>query len=494
MTVNVASNKTTNALVDVEIYNGSTKSFQWFSDGQSFAPNVSRQFTATWTVPANEATTVHVVKVGVFGPGWNGVAHWNDDAARITVAASGVSTTVAPSTPTTTTTMKPTTTTQATTTTTTTMPPSTTSAPTATNGWTTSVTVDRTQVERGGAVTVTVNVASNKTTNALVDVEIYNGSTKSFQRFWDGQPFTANVSRQLTATWTVPASEATTVHVVKVGVFGPGWNGMAFWSDDVARITVAASGGSTTTQPPATTTTVKPTTTTQPTTTQPTTTTTTVKPTTTTAAPTTTRPPTTGHFSTLPPGSALPSDATCAAQVRPMAERRAINNTPNHTRGAAVAGLARVTGDFTGTTDEIIEWVACKWGIDEDIVRAQIAQESWWHQDAKGDLTSDQNACYPTFRTGSGQCPESIGLGQVRYQYHTLAFTNGYAAVSSAFNLDYTYSVWRGCYEGQLTWLNTVERGARTPPGTSGAASAPGSPAVGTRRPHRHTSQRSRTT
>ena len=32
--------------------------------------------------------------------------------------------------------------------------------------------------------------------------------------------------------------------------------------------------------------------------------------------------------------------------------------------------------------------------------------------------------------------------------------------VSSAFNLDYTYSVWRGCYEGQLTWLNTVERGA----------------------------------
>ena len=132
---------------------------------------------------------MHVVKVGVFGPGWNGVAHWNDDAARITVAASGASTTVAPSTPTTTTTMKPTTTTQATTTTTTTMPPSTTSAPTATNGWTTSVTVDRTQVERGGAVTVTVNVASNKTTNALVDVEIYNGSTKSFQRFWDGQPF-----------------------------------------------------------------------------------------------------------------------------------------------------------------------------------------------------------------------------------------------------------------------------------------------------------------
>jgi hypothetical protein len=326
------------------------------------------------------------------------------------------------------------------------------------NGWTTTVTVDRTQVDRGGLVTVTVNVMSNTTMNALVDLEIYNGSTKSFQQFWDGQSFTANVNRQLTASWTVPANEAATVHVVKVGVFGPGWNGLALWNDDAARITVTAGGSpttqlTTTTTPTTTATTMKPTTTTQATTTtQPTTTT--------TAAPTTTRPPTTGHFATLPPGATLPSDATCAAQVRPMPERRPINNTANHTRGAAVNGLARVTGDFTGTTDEIIEWVACKWGIDEDIVRAQIAQESWWHQDAKGDFTSDQNACYPTFRTGSGQCPESIGLGQVRYQYHTLAFTNGYAVVSSAFNLDYTYSAWRGCYEGQLTWLNTVERGA----------------------------------
>ena len=106
------------------------------------------------------------------------------------------------------------------------------------NGWTTTVSVSRTQVERGSAVTVTVNVASNKTTNALVDVEIYNGSTKSFQWFSDGQSFAPNVSRQFTATWTVPANEPTTVHVVKVGVFGPGWNGVAHWNDDAARITV----------------------------------------------------------------------------------------------------------------------------------------------------------------------------------------------------------------------------------------------------------------
>lgn len=30
----------------------------------------------------------------------------------------------------------------------------------------------------------------------------------------------------------------------------------------------------------------------------------------------------------------------------------------------------------------------------------------------------------------------------------------------SAYTLDYTYAVWRSCYEGELTWLNTVDRGA----------------------------------
>jgi hypothetical protein len=174
------------------------------------------------------------------------------------------------------------------------------------------------------------------------------------------------------------------------------------------------------------------------------------------------RPPVaSSHFSTIAPGAALPSDAECAAAVRPAAERRPSNAMANHTPGVGgTAGYPRVTGNFTGTTDEIIEWVACKWGIDEDVVRAQIAKESWWRQDAGGDLTSDQSLCHPLVRTSSGPCPESVGLGQVRYQYHGSAFANDNAIRSSAANLDYTYAVWRSCYEGELTWLNTVERGS----------------------------------
>lgn len=125
----------------------------------------------------------------------------------------------------------------------------------------------------------------------------------------------------------------------------------------------------------------------------------------------------------------------------------------------STAGALRVTGNFTGTTDEIIQWTACKWGIDEDIVRAQAAKESWWRQDAKGDYNSDQSTCHPLLRTTTGPCPESIGLLQVRYRYHGAAFVNDNAINSTAYNLDYTYSVWRTCYEGGSAWLNTVDRG-----------------------------------
>jgi autotransporter family porin len=117
---------------------------------------------------------------------------------------------------------------------------------------------------------------------------------------------------------------------------------------------------------------------------------------------------------------------------------------------------ARADGRFTGTTDEVIQWAACKWGIDEDIVRAQVAKESWWHQNARGDWTSTTSSCGPTLR-GTNPCPESVGLAQVRYLYHTPAFEG--SLVSSAYNLDYTYAVWRDCYEGNATWLNQFERG-----------------------------------
>lgn len=162
---------------------------------------------------------------------------------------------------------------------------------------------------------------------------------------------------------------------------------------------------------------------------------------------------------TLAPGSALPNDAECTRRVvRSGPEVRTANTVYNQTRGSRkpLAGkyLSRLSGDFTGTTDEIIQWAACKWGIDTNVVRAQAAQESSWFMTSLGDFTSDERWCAPGHTLGGDGrpgCPESVGIMGVKYQYHGVAFPD--AAESTAYNLDYTLAVVRSCFDGQESWL-----------------------------------------
>src|SRR5205814_972758 len=124
-------------------------------------------------------------------------------------------------------------------------------------------------------------------------------------------------------------------------------------------------------------------------------------------------------FSTLPPGSALPSEAYCAGNVTSsLWEPRPDNNTANHTTGSNVGirGMpssinTRISGNFTGTTNQILQWSACKWGIDEDIVRAQAVEESNWHQNAQGDYTTDATLCANLGKTAP--CYQSYGILQI---------------------------------------------------------------------------------
>jgi hypothetical protein len=173
---------------------------------------------------------------------------------------------------------------------------------------------------------------------------------------------------------------------------------------------------------------------------------------------------------TLPPGSPLPSDLECAGRVVKTPEIRPANAVFNQSRGRQKnipeKWLDRVTGDFSGTTEEILQWAACKWGINLDIVRAQAAKESYWNQANLGDYGTNPAECPPAHPLGvdgkPGQCPESFGIVQVRYQHHgppAQRPTWPEAERSTAYNLDYTYAIWRGCYEGDLSWLNNFDRG-----------------------------------
>jgi len=179
----------------------------------------------------------------------------------------------------------------------------------------------------------------------------------------------------------------------------------------------------------------------------------------------------------LPPGAVLPSEGECASRLRQSSgEQRPDNTMANHQIPTAtqIAHLQpwtssslsikldpkadsfrqQITGNFTGTTDEILRWVACKWGIDEDIVRAEAVVESHWHQKQMGDYTTDQRLCPPGTWDGMG-CYQSYGILQIKYFYNKSAWPMSRDA--TAFNAEYTYGIIRYCYEGWATYLS--ERG-----------------------------------
>lgn len=172
-----------------------------------------------------------------------------------------------------------------------------------------------------------------------------------------------------------------------------------------------------------------------------------------------------GYFTLRRPRSPLPSPATCAAMVRrsswePRPEnRRANRRTPGRLRlGRSpdfdarwnAAYRPRITGRFAGTTDELIQWAACKWGLSDELLRAQAAAESSWRQGAEGDLEPRSSGrCAPGDLRDP--CPTSFGLLQVKWLFHR----PGYPMVRtmSAFHLDWSAAQLRGCYDGRKRGL-----------------------------------------
>jgi len=219
-----------------------------------------------------------------------------------------------------------------------------------------------------------------------------------------------------------------------------------------------------------------------------------------------------GYFRTRPVGawSSLPSGRTCRRRIHHSSwEPRPDNAGPNNrmpsvkqvhasfaARPVAAGGayarrwdrwlLQRVTGHFTGRTDEIFQWAACKWGISDNVLRAIAVRESTWYQYEVypsgrcvtdwgcGDMVDEPSGatgvyCAAISREGHdyqadygpGLCPETFSIAGVMSwedptwgrmpdnQNGTFPFNRD----STAFALDYLGSQLRGCYEGWEHWL-----------------------------------------
>ena len=178
-----------------------------------------------------------------------------------------------------------------------------------------------------------------------------------------------------------------------------------------------------------------------------------------------------GGFTTLPPGATLPSEQQCAARVhRTSWEPRPDNTTanqhvPTQTQISLLVPwneaigvdprannlLLQINGNFTGTTDEIIQWATCKWGIDENIILAEAVVESYWHQNFQGDYITDKTYCPPGTWDGKG-CYQSYGLLQLKYYYFQGSWPM--SRDDTAFSVEYVLGVIRTCFEGWTTYLN----------------------------------------
>jgi hypothetical protein len=176
-----------------------------------------------------------------------------------------------------------------------------------------------------------------------------------------------------------------------------------------------------------------------------------------------TPPPGTNYFATEPAHATyLPrSDSYCASAVIPnSSEPRPDNDQANHTVLSPPHNWStenywtkwrdkrdQVTGNFTGTTTEIIQWAACKWGIDEDTIRAAAVVESYWHMSTVGDV------CGPP---GEG----SYGLLQIKNEDCSGTIIHGgypHTSQSTALNVDWYGAHVRACYDGDFydggNWL-----------------------------------------
>lgn len=151
-----------------------------------------------------------------------------------------------------------------------------------------------------------------------------------------------------------------------------------------------------------------------------------------------------------PPGTAVLADAAAAKHVaRTHWEMRQGNAQANRVRPTP-AELARfrtasqspyarlVTGGFSGTTDEILQWGAAKWGLDVDLLRAQAAQESGSRQSQVGD--------------------NGLSFGILQIKRTAWDGTWPLTQRSTAFNVDMHGAIMRECLDGGATWLESGYR------------------------------------
>jgi hypothetical protein len=111
------------------------------------------------------------------------------------------------------------------------------------------------------------------------------------------------------------------------------------------------------------------------------------------------------------------------------------------------------------STDELIQWAAHKWGIPEDLMRAQLTVESGMRMTQLGDRRSVGTESWESYPlrariAGGTGVYESMGIAQVKWlpDGSVGAGTEPLRWRSTAFNLDVYAATLRYYYDGRCRW------------------------------------------
>ena len=120
---------------------------------------------------------------------------------------------------------------------TTTPPPTPTPSATPTPVVTSSATTVAGTVGLVNPITASVQVSSAPITSAIVDVEVYDSAgRKVFQKYYEGQDFTAGQTHSYSTSWT-PGAVGT--YTVKIGVFAAAWTQQYHWNNAAGKVPVS---------------------------------------------------------------------------------------------------------------------------------------------------------------------------------------------------------------------------------------------------------------
>jgi hypothetical protein len=170
------------------------------------------------------------------------------------------------------------------------------------------------------------------------------------------------------------------------------------------------------------------------------------------------------------PGFEPRPDNALANRTIPTAVELAQVGTDGALDAHGASLIAKVTGNFTGTTDEILQWASYKWAFDPDVTRATAVTESHWHQYAVGDIGNGVSLGILQIKSSDfhGTCdPVADHGGDTGFVNDPLCLSH----TSTAFAADYKLAYQRACMDGSISYLSERTPNSGYPSYTSATGS-----------------------